>query len=302
LTEGSIQGRVGQLRIIDSHFHDRDVLNTVFLQALAESRDRRVVDLDGEHAFGCIQEWFKRRGNHAEVIANEMYFHLYRRVKVIWYEPAPEVDSTALFTRLNIGRIPLTNAELVKALLLARSREGGAASRRQIEIGMQWDGIEGLRAFLTNRVPTDYPTRIELLFDLMVERKTSDRLHTFHPSWHRQPGSCDRIQTLNVKFSGLNCTADPDTGGRHLRRSRGTTAHSEDARRQCVQLPQVGRRRRCPHHQGRSAREGFGQSRCHIRLTGRRSGVHRRRFAAGGGNPPGEGHEHHRGYPVATRG
>ena len=106
-----------------------------------------------------------------------MYVHLYRRVKVIWYEAAPEVDSTALFTRLNIGRIPLTNAELVKALLLARSGEGGTASRRQIEIGMQWDVIErdlhdeGLWAFLTNRLPTDYPTRIELLFDLMVERK-----------------------------------------------------------------------------------------------------------------------------------
>ena len=62
--------------------------------------------------------------------------HLYRRVKVIWYEAEPEVDSTALFTRLNIGRIALTSAELVKALLLTRSREGIAASRRQIEIGI----------------------------------------------------------------------------------------------------------------------------------------------------------------------
>ena len=149
--------------------------SAAFLQDLDPARAEENIDffhLSG--AFKCIQEWFKRRGNHAEVVANEMYVHLYRRVKVIWYEAEPEVDSTALFTRLNIGRIPLTNAELVKALLLARSREGGAASRRQIEIGMQWDVIErdlhdeGLWAFLTNRLPTDYPTRIELLFDLMV--------------------------------------------------------------------------------------------------------------------------------------
>src|SRR5262249_55204532 len=91
-----------------------------------------------------------------------------------------------LFARLNVGRIPLTNAELVKALLLGRSRKGGAPSHRQIEIGMQWDVIErnlndkGLWAFLTNRAPTEYPTRIELLFDLMAEKKTSDRFHTFH--------------------------------------------------------------------------------------------------------------------------
>ncbi len=158
-----------------------------FLQDLDPARAEENIDFFHLcDAFRCIREWFTRRGNHAEVVADEMYRHLYRRVKVIWYEAAPEVDSTALFTRLNIGRIPLTNAELVKALLLARSRQGGVASRRQIEIGMQWDAIERdlhderLWAFLTNRVPTDYPTRIELLFDLMVERKTSDRFHTFH--------------------------------------------------------------------------------------------------------------------------
>ena len=158
-----------------------------FLQDLDPARAEENIDFFHLcDAYKCIQEWFKRRGNHAEFVANLIYLHLYRRVKVIWYEAASEIDSTALFTRLNIGRIPLTNAELVKALLLARSREGGATSRRQIEIGMQWDVIErdlhdeGLWAFLTNRLPTDYPTRIELLFDLMVERKTSDRFHTFH--------------------------------------------------------------------------------------------------------------------------
>jgi len=33
------------------------------------------------------------------------------------------MDSASLFTRLNVGRIPLTNAELVKAMLLGKSRE-----------------------------------------------------------------------------------------------------------------------------------------------------------------------------------
>ncbi len=47
---------------------------------------------------------------------------------MLWYEAPKDVDSTDLFTRLNVGRIPLTDAELVKALLLSRS-QGGRADR-----------------------------------------------------------------------------------------------------------------------------------------------------------------------------
>ncbi|WP_437554783.1 DUF262 domain-containing protein [Sorangium sp. So ce367] len=158
-----------------------------FLRDLDPARAEENIDffhLSG--AFKCIQRWFEVRGGDAEFFATDIYLHLRKRVKVIWYEAAPEVDSTELFTRLNVGRIPLTNAELIKALLLGRARENGVASHRQIEIGMQWDVIErdlhdeGLWAFLTNRQPAEYPTRIELLFELMAEKKTPDRFHTFH--------------------------------------------------------------------------------------------------------------------------
>ena len=59
-----------------------------------------------------------------------------------------------VFTRLNVGRIPLTDAELVKALLLTRSRSEVVNAR---EIAAQWDTIErDLRvpefwAFVTGR-------------------------------------------------------------------------------------------------------------------------------------------------------
>lgn len=42
------------------------------------------------------------------------------KVHVIWYQADENENSTDLFTRLNIGKIPLTNAELVKALFLSR--------------------------------------------------------------------------------------------------------------------------------------------------------------------------------------
>ncbi len=80
---------------------------------------------------------------------------------------------------MNIGRIPLTNAELVKALFL--SRNNGIDERKQLEISTRWDAIEKelhderFWYFITNESPNKYPTRIELLFDLMVNKPKDER-------------------------------------------------------------------------------------------------------------------------------
>lgn len=143
---------------------------------------RRDANIDFFHmanAYDCIAEWFEAKGHRAELVATEIFTHLGRRVKVIWYEAGADAPSEALFARLNAGRIPLTNAELIKALLLRDSA-------RQIELGTQWDTVEkrlrdrGLWAFVTNRAATSYPNRIELVFESMIESKSADRLHTFH--------------------------------------------------------------------------------------------------------------------------
>ncbi len=87
-------------------------------------------------AFTVIQAWFEEQAN-ATVAAINLYQALSDTVYVIWYE-APtgsEFDSQALFTRLNFGRIPLTDAELVNASLLSGiERKHGTAA--------QWDSIE----------------------------------------------------------------------------------------------------------------------------------------------------------------
>lgn len=162
-----------------------------FLQELDAARAGENIDFFHLHrAFLTIQKWFEKHGHRAEVVANEIFVHLGRRAKVIWYEAAPNMDSASLFTRLNVGRIPLTNAELVKALILGKSRERAPSTqldqRRQLEIAMQWDTVErelhdrGLWSFLTNSRGDDYPTRIELLFELMADAPEAfDRFHTF---------------------------------------------------------------------------------------------------------------------------
>jgi hypothetical protein len=113
-------------------------------------------------AFHCIREWFDRKDDPA-LAAIEFYQALSKDVHVIWYEAPIDVDSRTLFTRLNVGRIPLTDAELVKAQLLSK------VSRQQ-EVAAQWDRFErDLRmpevwSFVTGKDETE-ATHIRLLLD-----------------------------------------------------------------------------------------------------------------------------------------
>lgn len=129
------------------------------------------------NAYKSIEDWFNKSTNRL-LLAIDIYRYLCTRVKVIWYEVDDSVDPIALFTRLNIGRIPLTNAELIKALFLRRNdadkEELRVDKRRQIEIAVQWDDMERQLQderfwyFLTNDNPGDYPTKIDLLFKFMA--------------------------------------------------------------------------------------------------------------------------------------
>jgi hypothetical protein len=159
-----------------------------FLADLHPERSDDNIDFHHLHAaYVCIEQWFARHDD-PQLVADEIYMHLGRRAKFIVYEASPSDDPVALFTRLNVGRIPLTNAELVKALLLSSSREGTAQAddRRKLEIAKEWDLIERdlhdepFWAFVTNRSGKDYPTRIELLFELLAGTPlVPDRFRTF---------------------------------------------------------------------------------------------------------------------------
>ena len=101
---------------------------------------------------------------------------LLKSVKVIWYEVDYNEDPIALFTRLNIGKIGLTNAELIRALLLRRVPNDPDRDKKQIEMSIQWDNIEKelrsdsdeLWSFISRESPDAYPTRIEILFEMMA--------------------------------------------------------------------------------------------------------------------------------------
>lgn len=167
-----------------------DFFNDIENENLANSN----IDFYHIHkAYKSIKCWFDERIEKKPIhVAGELSKYFDISVKVIWYElqaSSTDEEANKLFTRLNIGRIPLTNAELVKALFLSRQQteKHGEAEKqryRQMEIAFQWDIIErelhdeDFWYFLTTKSTSSYPTRIELLFDFMA-KKRDDELNPF---------------------------------------------------------------------------------------------------------------------------
>ncbi len=135
-------------------------------------------NIDFHHIFAAythIDQWFAQYEHRKQWAANRFYDYLFESVRVIWYEAAKELDSIALFTRLNVGRIPLSDAELVKAQLLAKLQHRPGFSDRSEQTAAQWDQFEReLRvpevwSFVTARSEDD-PTRISLILDTLADR------------------------------------------------------------------------------------------------------------------------------------
>ncbi len=154
------------------------------------------------NAYLTIDEWFKSKSEIKQQryrIASRFIDYFNEKlnqtdsggnVRFIWYEVqnVEDKDAISLFTRLNIGRIPLTNAELVKALFLCRQEDNVQAEKWQQEIALQWDTIErelhddDFWNFLTREKADDYSSRIELIFNFMVpeEERSQDPYSTFY--------------------------------------------------------------------------------------------------------------------------
>ncbi len=128
-------------------------------------------------AYECIKQWFEK---DLQIRVMHIFEYFKENVKIIWYEVGENEDTISLFARLNVGKIPLTSAELVKAIFL--SRDVNSISReRQEEISLQWDNMEkelhnnSLWYFLTNKTNADYQTRIDLVLDLISGKPANNR-------------------------------------------------------------------------------------------------------------------------------
>ena len=141
-------------------------------------------------AYEAVDSWFKDKISQNKTTKRKM-LEIFtnskdeKHIEFIWYEVEDSEDEVKIFARLNSGKIPLTNAELIKALFLNVRNFPKECSKneiitKQIETSKEWDEIEyalqddEFFKFLTKN---DYPTRIELLFEILsgVKSTESDR-------------------------------------------------------------------------------------------------------------------------------
>lgn len=162
-----------------------------FLQNIA-SKTRNESDKNMDYfymyqAYKAVENWFEEKIKEKKTTKRKMleiFTNLEdeKHIEFIWYEVEDSEDEVKIFARLNSGKIPLTNAELIKALFLnvrnfpKRCSENEIITK-QIEISKEWDEIEytlqddEFFKFLTKN---DYPTRIELLFEILSRVKNTE--------------------------------------------------------------------------------------------------------------------------------
>lgn len=150
-----------------------------FLQTIDISRRDENIDFWFiANAYETIQKWFEE---DMQIRVLHLFEYFKEDVKIIWYEVGENEDAIGLFTRLNIGKIALTSAELVKAMFLSSDGKSRMDREKQEEISLQWDNMEkelhddSLWYFLTNRTSARYQTRIDLILDLISKKPVDNR-------------------------------------------------------------------------------------------------------------------------------
>ena len=150
-----------------------------FLEALDLSRiDENIDYYHICRAYQTIEHWFEGKDGNRKLSFLQCLLNSDedgRNVKVIWYELPSRENAVDVFVRLNMGKIPLTNAELIRALFLrSRNFDQGEVTLKQLQIAQEWDGIEKTMQFsdfwyFIYGGKHLYPTRIEYLFELITQ-------------------------------------------------------------------------------------------------------------------------------------
>lgn len=202
--------------------NSKDFLNNVDQKA----DDVALDNIDYFHiynAFKTIKEWFKNKPETHNSVSSKFITPFLEKTKVIWYE-TQEYDTVQIFTRINMGKIPLTNAELIKALFLNSSNfktkeyknedEKKALAEKirlkQFEIANEWDFIEySLHNeefwLFINKDENEKDTRIEFLFELIVDlpkvkNNTDKHFKTFEEYFSKTGDNYYTYRKINEKF------------------------------------------------------------------------------------------------------
>lgn len=166
-----------------------------FLQSISEDKS----NIDFYHiskAYNTVREWFRSGDTVKDRTDRDRFLRTLlgkeldeASVQIIWYEVMDSVNSLELFARLNVGKIALTNSELIKALFLSSSSFSNTqdGEKKKLEISLFWDDMEqklndpDFWAFVTNDKQSLYANKIELIFDMIADKSENDNdpLYTF---------------------------------------------------------------------------------------------------------------------------
>lgn len=168
------------------------------------------------NAYFIINKWFEDKKN-LRIDSNielNMFQTLLEKVEVIWYdvEESNRQDLIKAFTRLNSGKIPLTNAELIKALFLSKANHGNQKIdpySYQLDISNKWNQIEYAlqddtlwNFIIPNQI--NLPTRIDYIFKLIVQNRSHPVKDEYDVFRYYYPLYTHSIQTNKFDFITTN--------------------------------------------------------------------------------------------------
>lgn len=160
-----------------------------FLSNIIENDNSSIDFYYISQAYTTIDNWIKEKVKKEKLMLDDICDSILRTlvynnknqksegvVQVIWYQIEDGKNPIDTFIRINLGRISLTNAELIKALFLQEGNFGAdkneLAKLRQLEIANEWDRIENTLQdddfwWFLNKGENKKPSRIEFIFDLI---------------------------------------------------------------------------------------------------------------------------------------
>ncbi|MBU0473112.1 MAG: DUF262 domain-containing protein [Bacteroidetes bacterium] len=185
-----------------------DYSSKEFLEKILETKEVNTKNIDFFHiskAYISIKKWFEYNNINKADYLNTLLKVDYRdakdianNVRFIWYEVQPKSENLSknIFTRINMGKISLTNAELIKALFFINSSQTDKEREKyQQKLAYEWENIENTLQnksfwFFLNKTYNSKPTKIAYIFDLIANKyrnevtikinKSIDKYYTFY--------------------------------------------------------------------------------------------------------------------------
>lgn len=149
-----------------------------------------------QQAWDTVVAWREENNLSSKEFDRAIASHLEARTLLIWYQVAHGQGAISMFRKLNVGKIPLTNAELIKGKLLGDLKKQGDMNR-MLSIADEWNRMEQslhddkFWYFLTNQEKIDLmqSTRIDLLFLVWENSRSED----------------SKARTKKNAYSSFNC-------------------------------------------------------------------------------------------------